>query len=152
MGDLLLLADLACAGKQHVRGGRGRGVDALLERDRVGARGHRTTARPHHGLGEHGGRGGAVTGHVVGLGRYFLGELCAQVLVAVFELHLPRDGHAVVGDGGSAPLLVDDDVAPTRAQRHLHGVREVVHAALQRAPCLLVELQHLGCHELPLTT
>ena len=72
-----------------------------------------------------------------------------QVLVRVLQLHIPGNGHAVVGDGGSAPLLVDDDVAATRAERHLHGVREAVHAALERAPRLLVELQNLGCHDYP---
>jgi hypothetical protein len=36
------------------------------------------------------------------------------------------------------------ETAAARAQRHLHGVGELVHAALQRAAGVLVELQDLG--------
>ena len=100
----------------------------------------------HHRLGQDRRRRGAVTGHVVGLGGDFLGELSAEVLQRVLELDLPGDGHTIVRDGGGAPLLVDNDVAALRAQRHLDGVREVIHATLQCAPRVLVELQSLG-HE-----
>jgi hypothetical protein len=92
-----------------------------------------------------------VTGHVVRLGGDFLGELRAHVLVRVVELHLTGDGHAVVRDRGRAPLLVDDDIAAARAERHLHGVREPVDTALQRAPRVLVELKDLR-HEFPPTS
>jgi hypothetical protein len=97
-----------------------------------------------HRLREHGRRGGAVTGDVVRLGGDFLGELGAKVLVRVLQLDLLGDGHAVVGDRGSAPLLVDDDVAAARAERHLYGVGELVHATLKVASGVLVELQDLG--------
>ena len=60
------------------------------------------------------------------------------------ELDLLGDGHAIVGDGGRAPLLVDDDVATARAERHLHRVGERVDTALERAAGALVELQDLG--------
>jgi chaperonin GroEL len=53
---------------------------------------------------------------------------------------------AVVRDRGRAELLVEDDVAPLRAQRHLHRVGEGVDAALERATGLLVELELLGSH------
>src|SRR5580692_6530015 len=104
----------------------------------------------HHVLGEHGRRGGAVTGDIVRLGGDFLGELGAQVLVGVLQLHLLGDGHTIVGDGGSAPLLVDHDVAAPRAERHLDGVRELVYATLKGATGILAELQDL-CHYLPRT-
>ena len=94
-------------------------------------------------LGEHGGGGGAVTGDVVGLGGDLLGQLRAEVLVRVVELDLTGDGDAVVGDGGSAPLLVEDDVAALRAERHLDGVGEDVDATLERAAGVLVELKDL---------
>src|SRR5262249_28594704 len=89
-------------------------------------------------------RGGAITCHVVGLGGDLLGELCTQVLPRVLQLDLLRDGHAVVCDGRSAPLLVDDNVAAAWAERHLDGVRELVHAALERPPRFLTEIQALG--------
>src|SRR5206468_2722888 len=97
-----------------------------------------------HRLREHGCRGGAVTGDVVGLGRDLFRQLRAEVLVRVRQLDLTGDGHAVVRDGRCAVLLVDDDVAPARAERHLHGVGELVDAALQVAPGALVEVEDLG--------
>src|SRR5918997_150203 len=69
----------------------------------------------------------------------------AEVLVRVVELDVPGDGHPIVGDGGGTPLLVQDDVAPLRAEGDLHGVGEDVDTALQGAPRLLVELKDL-CH------
>jgi hypothetical protein len=104
---------------------------------------HRAQPLVHERLRQHRRGGGAVTGDVVGLGGDLLGELSAQVLERIGELDLLGDGHAVVGDGRGAPLLVEHDVAALGAERHLHGVGEGVDATLKRAPCLLVELQSL---------
>ena len=52
--------------------------------------------------------------------------------------------HTVVGDGGGAPLLLQHDVAALGAERHLDGVGELVHAALEAATGLLVERDDLG--------
>ena len=120
------------------------GLDAPLEVHRGGAGGDVAQALADHRLGQHGRGGGAVTGDVVGLGGDLLGELGAEVLVRVVELDLAGDGHAVVGDRGRAPLLVEDDVAALGAERHLDGVGEGVDAALERAARVLVELQDLG--------
>jgi hypothetical protein len=65
-------------------------------------------------LGEHRGGGGAVAGHVVGLGRRLLQELGAHVGEVVVELDLLGDRDAVVGDGRGAELLVEGDVAALR--------------------------------------
>ena len=72
-----------------------------------------TLRRPslHQRLGQHGGGGGAVAGDVVGLGGDLLHQLGAHVLEGVLELDLTGDGHAVVGDGRRAELLLEDDVA-----------------------------------------
>jgi hypothetical protein len=91
---------------------------------------HRPQAFLDHCLRQHGRGGGSVPSDVVGLGGDLLGELSAKVLVRVFQLYLARDGHAVVGDGRRAPLLVDNHVAALGAQRHLDSVRKVVDAAL----------------------
>src|SRR5579872_1080211 len=123
--------------------GRG-GVDAALEVHRVRAGGDRAQPEVHHRLGQDRSRRGAVPGDVVGLGGDLLGELGPEVLVRVLQLHLLGDGHAVVGDGGGAPFFIDDDVAAARAERHLDGVGELVDAALEGAPGVLVELQDLG--------
>jgi hypothetical protein len=98
-------------------------------------------------LSQHGGGGGAVARDVVGLLGDFLDELRADLLVRVLELDLLGDGDAVVGDGGGAPLLLQHDVAPARAESHLHGVSENVHAPLETATGLFVEgddLSHIG--------
>src|SRR5665648_529430 len=98
-------------------------------------------ARAHDGLGEQGSGGGAVTGDVVGLGGDFLEELGALVLEDVLELDLTGDGHAVVGDGGGAELLVEHHIAALGAEGDLYGVGERVDATLQGAPGLVGILQ-----------
>ena len=89
-------------------------LDALLQAHRVGAGGDIAKAFLDHGLSQHGGGGGAVTGNVVGLGGDFLDELRTHVLEVVFELDLLGDGDTVVGDRRGTELLLDDDVAALR--------------------------------------
>src|SRR5215468_1108534 len=104
-GDLLLgLHLLGELGKllAHPLDGR---LDAALERHRVRARRDVAQALAHERLGQHGRRRRAVAGHVVGLLRYFLDKLGADLLPRVLELDLLGDGHAIVGDRGCAPLL-----------------------------------------------
>ena len=136
--------DLAGGLEQRVADGLGGGVHAALEAHRVGAGGDRAQPLVDHRLGQDRRGGGAVTGDVVGLGGDLLGQLGAEVLERVVELDLTSDGHAVVGDGRRAPLLVQDDVAALGAERHLDGVGERVDAALERAAGVLVELEDLG--------
>ena len=73
-------------------------VDAAGERHRVGPRGDHLQAFAKDRLGQHGGRGGAVAGHVVGLARRFLHELGAEILVGIFEIDVFSDRDAVLGD------------------------------------------------------
>ena len=120
------------------------GLDALLQRHRVGAGGDVLQALADHGPGEDGGGGGAVTGDVVGLLGDFLDELGAELLEGVLELDLLGDRDAVVGDRGSAPLLLQNDVAALGAEGDAHGVSELVHAALERPTGLLVKRDQLG--------
>jgi hypothetical protein len=87
--------------------------------------------------------GGAVTCDVVRLLRDFLDQLRADLLERVLELDLLGDRDAVVGDRGDAPLLLQDDVAALWAESDLDGVGQLVHAALQAAPRLLVEGNNL---------
>ena len=118
-------------------------VDTPLERDRVGARRDVAQAGVDHGLGEHGGGGGAVTGDVVGLGGDRLGQLGAQVLVRVVELDLAGDRDAVVGDDRRPERLVEHDVAAAGAEGDLDRVGQLVDAALQGAAGVLVEAEDL---------
>ncbi len=107
-------------------------LDAALERQRVGAGRDVLQALANDRLGEHGGGGGAVAGHVVGGGRHLAHQLSALVLEDVLDLDLTSDGHAVVGDRRGAELLVEHDVAALRAERDLDRVSDRVHARLQR--------------------
>ena len=141
MSDLLL--DRAGGREELLGHGLDRGVDALLQGGRGGAGGDVAQALADQRLGQHGGGGGAVTRDVVGLGRHLLHQLGAEVLVRVVELDLAGDGDTVVGDGGGAELLVDDDVAALGADRHLDRVGKLVDAALEGATGVLVELQDL---------
>ena len=144
LGDLLLGVDLLGDVLDGGDGGFDGGLDALLERHRVGAGGHVAQALADHGPGQHGGGRRAVTGDVVGLLGDFLDQLGADLLVRVLELDLLGDRYAVVGDRGGAPLLLEDDVAALGAERDANGVGELVHAALERPAGLLVEGDHLG--------
>src|SRR5262249_41876391 len=93
-------------------------------------------------------RGGrrAVTGDVRRLGRHLAHHLRAHVLVRVVELDLLGHAHAVLRDGGRAPLLVEHDVAAARSERHLHGLGEDLPALHELGAGLLAEQQHLGSH------
>src|SRR3954471_2302821 len=143
-GDLLLGLDVL-GGREEVLGDRLDGLlDALLQGHRVRAGGDVAQTLADERLGEHGGGGGAVTRDVVGLLRDLLDELGADLLPRVLELDLLGDAHTIVGDGGSAPLLLEDDVAALRAEGHLDGVGEGVHTPLEAAARLLLEGDHLG--------
>src|SRR5215217_5396598 len=87
-----------------------------------------------------------VAGHVVGRRGDLADQLGALVLEDVLDLDLASDGHAVVGDRRSTELLVEDDVAAARAERHLDGVRDRVNALLQGLARVDVVLQFLVCH------
>src|ERR671910_39129 len=121
-------------------------LDAALQAERVGAGGHVLQALAHDRLGEHGRGRRAVAGDVVGRRGDLADELCALVLERVLDLDLAGDGDAVVGDRRGAELLVQHDVAALRAERHLDRVGEDVHAALERAARILVELELLVSH------
>ena len=91
---------------------------------------------------------GAVTGNIVGLLGDFLDQLGADLLPRVLELDLLGDGHAIVGDRGGAPLLLEYHVPALGAEGYLHGVGELVHTAFEAAPGVLVKRDHLRCHRL----
>src|SRR3954468_23566731 len=142
--DLLLGLDVL-GGREQVLGDRGDGLlDALLQGHRVRAGGDVAQPLADEGLGEHGGGGGAVTRDVVGLLRDLLDELGPDLLPRVLELDLLGDAHTIVGDGGRAPLLLENDVPATGAEGHLDGVGEGVHAPLEATARLFVERDHLG--------
>src|SRR5699024_1426817 len=62
----------------------------------------------------------------------------------IVEFDLLGDRHAVVGDGGGAPGLLEHDVAALGPEGDLDGVGELVHSPLEAAPGLLVVRDELG--------
>src|SRR5690606_5381432 len=144
-GDLVLGLDLAGVRLKLGDDGRNGLLDTALEAHGVGAGGDVAEALAHERLSEHRSRRRTVTGDVVGLLGDLLDELRTDLLVRVVELDLLSDRHTVVRDRGRAPLLLQNDVAAARAERHLDGVGQLVEAALEAATGLLVESDHL-CH------
>ena len=130
-GDLVLALDRLAHLDQRVHSRIGGLLHALLQDDRIGACRQVPHAFMHHGLCQDRRGGGAVAGHVVGLGSHFLDQLRAHVLKAVFQLDLLGDGHAVVGDGRAAVGLLKNNVPALRSQGHADDIRKLVNASLQ---------------------
>src|SRR6478735_1969626 len=97
-------------------------------------------------LGEHGRGRGAVAGDIVGRRGDLADQLRALVLEDVLDLDLPSDGHTVVGDRRLAPLLVEDDIAAARAERHLDRVGDRVDTEFERFARILGVLEFLVSH------
>ena len=107
-------------------------LDAALQRHRVGAGGNRLHAFAEDRLRQNGRGGGAVAGHVAGLRSNFAHHLRAHVLERILQLDFFRDRDTVFGDGRAAELLLENHVAALGAERHFHGVGELVDAAQNR--------------------
>ena len=104
-------------------------LDAALQVHRVHAGRDRLHALAQDRVGQNRGRGGAVTGHVVGLLGDLAHHLRAHVLELVLELDLLGDGDAVLGRARRAVRFVENDVAALGPERDLHRVGEDVDAA-----------------------
>ena len=121
-------------------------VDALAHHHGVCTGGQVLQALPGDGLCQQGGGGGAVTGNIVGLGGDLPDQLSAHVLKGILQLHFLGDGHAVVGDQGSAVLLAQNHIAALGSQGNLNGIGQLVNAGLQLLASFLAVNNHL-CHD-----
>ena len=148
-GDVSGAVDLLAVDLHGLDGGGGGLGDALLHDHGVGAGGQVLQALLHDSLGQQGSSGGAVTGHVIGLGGDLLHQLGAHVLKGVLQLDLLGDGHAVVGDEGGAELLVQHHVAAFGAQSDLDGVSQLVHALFQSLAGFLAVANDFSHNTLP---
>src|SRR4029078_7661449 len=144
--DVLAARDVLRLRLEVLDDGLDRSLDALLERHRVRPGGDVLEALADAALREDGGCRRAVAGDVVRRRRDLADELRALVLEDVLELDLASNRDAVIRDGGGAELLVEHDVAPLRAKGYLDRVGEDVDTALERAACVLVELQLFVSH------
>ena len=84
-----------------------------------------------HGLSQQGSGGGAVTGNIVGLGGNLLHQLSAHVLKGIGQLHFLGDADAVIGEEGSAVLLIQNHVAALGAQGDLNSIGQLINTGLQ---------------------
>src|SRR5262249_12486547 len=103
-------------------------VHAALHEHGVDAGDDGAQALIEDGLGQDGGGGGAVAGHVAGLGRDLADHAGAHVLVLVFQVNLLGDGDAVLGDGRRAEAFLEDDVAALGAEGDLDGPGQLADA------------------------
>ena len=146
LGDLravlYLLADLCQLGNDRFDGLS----DAALKTGGVRPRGHVFQAFAKDRFGEYCGRCGAVAGYVAGLARDLANELCAHVLIGVFQLDFLGDGHAVFRNRWAAEFLIEDNIATRRPKSGLHGFREFLDAAKQGMPRGFVKREMFGCH------
>ena len=126
------------------------GLDAKFQppaqNHRIRARRQILQALSDDGMGQDGGRGGAVAGDIIGLGRGLFQQLRAHVFEGIGQFDVTRDSHAIVGDCWSAELLVQHNIAPFGAERHLNRIGQRIHAALERIARLFIKLQTF-CHE-----
>ena len=70
----------------------------------------------------------AVTSLIVSLTGDLLNKVGADVLVAIAELDILGHSDTILGDLGHAKSLVDDDIAATWAQSHLHSISKHIAA------------------------
>src|SRR5579862_3791752 len=145
-GDVLAAGDVLRLRLEVLHDALDRGLDAALEAHRVRAGGDVLQPLADDRLREDGRRRRPVAGNVVRRRRDLADELRALVLENILELDLAGDRDAVVRDRGCAELLVKDYVAPLGTQRDLDRVGEDIDTALERAACVLVELQLLVSH------
>ncbi len=147
LGDFLLA--LFVDGRGHLADGRhdglGRLGDAAGQRHGIGPAGDHLQALAIEGLGQHGGRGGAVAGDLVGLRGGLFDELGPEVLLGVVQADFFGDGHAVLGDFGGAPALVEDRVSASGSQGRHDGPGQLADAGGQRLPSFVL-IHHLFCH------
>ena len=146
LGDLLVVLDL----DRHLadffdHDGDGL-LDTALQGHRIGAGGDGLDAFAEDGLGQDGGRSGAVTSDVGGLGGNLAHHLRAHVFKRVLQFDFLGDGDAVLGNRGTAEFLLEYYVAAFRTEGHLHGVGKLVDAAQDRLARILAINNLLRCH------
>src|SRR5690606_9302084 len=108
--------------------GGGRLVDAALQVHRVHAGSDGLQAFVDDGLSQNGSGGGAVTGCIVGLGRYVLDQLGAHVFEGVFQFDFLGNRNTVFGDGRGTEGFGQNHVTAFRAEGGFDGVGQYVDA------------------------
>ena len=121
-------------------------VDAPFQGHGVGAGSHQARAFPVDGLGQDGGGGGAVAGHIRGLGGHFLNHLGPHVLELIFQFNLFGHGNPVLGDRRGAEGFFQDHVAAFGTQGYLHRLRQGIDPPQHGLPGLDVIFNLFSSH------
>ena len=95
---------------------------ALAHHNGIGAGGQVALTLVDHGLRQQGGGGGAVAGHIVGLGGNFAHQSSAHVFKGILQLNLLGDGHAVIGDEGGTVFALEHHIAALGAEGDLDSI------------------------------
>ena len=89
--------------------------------------------------------GRSVTCRIVSLGCYLANETCAHIFSRIVKLDFLCDGNTVVGDKGSAELLVKHYVSALRTESYFYGVCKLINSAKQSASCFH-SVKNFLCH------
>src|SRR5690554_219525 len=121
-------------------------VDTALQVHGVHASGNGFQAFVYDGLGQNSCSGGTVTGHIVGLGSYFLHHLRAHVLELVFQFDFLGNGNTVFSDGRSAKGLVQNHVTAFRAQSYLDRIGQDIYTSQHSLAGGITKFYVFSCH------
>ena len=126
-------------------------LNAAAEVHWVHARSDRFAAFFEDGASEDSRGGGAVTSHIVNFTSDLFDEGGANVVVAVGELDIFRDGHTVFSNLGSTESAIKHNVATTRSKRNLNRVSKAVTPFKHKSASLSTKLDILSEGTLRLT-
>ena len=98
-----------------------------VNRTRTGR--HAAKAFAIDGLGEHGGGGGAVAGHIASFAGGLADHLRAHIFKGAFKFDLLGHGDTIFGGSGGAEFFVDEYVAAFGAERDFHRFGEFFNTA-----------------------
>mmetsp|Transcript_10008 Transcript_10008/g.12452 ORF Transcript_10008/g.12452 Transcript_10008/m.12452 type:complete len:261 (+) Transcript_10008:1199-1981(+) len=88
------------------------------------------------------GGGGAISGHVVGLGGHLLDQSRTEVVLLVLELNGFGDCDTILGHLGCSKALLDDHIAALGAQGHGHGIGQAI-GTLQHGSTSASSMTHI---------
>lgn len=97
------------------------------------------------GSGQDSGRGGSVSGFIIGLVGDILDEGGSDVGGFVGEVDCLGDCDSVLGDFGRSVALVDEDIPASRAEGDLYGIAELLASFEEFFPGLAAEKKFFGC-------
>ena len=106
-------------------------VDTALHIEWIGTGSHILHTLRKDGLSQNGSCGGTVASIIASLAGHTLHKLCAGILKGIFQFNLLGYGHTVLGNLGSAKLLINNNVATLGAQRNFHCISQRIGSSFE---------------------